>query len=213
MGLTALGPLGSPQTKTMWKVVAISVLAVIAHAEADEKADVQSAKDWIANWRSKEAAAMSAKFNVAELTYMAANSMENTDEFRDKLVNSLVEAEPNIQNAIPQIIQSELDRDADRGTAYEWIKYNSEVDPRLAMEAEAAVAIMKERARLKALGKVFHNAQNPSSSTEELVQTPTQSISLAPLALMALFMCSVLALAARHWQSKAYSTEYIAINS
>merc|ERR1719160_2318026 len=108
-----------------------------------------------------------------------ANSEEFTDKFVDKLVNKLVEVDPTILSAVPQMIQSELDRQADRGTAYEWIKYNSEVDPRLALEAQAAVAIMNERAKLKAAGHGGYDAPNPWSSAEELVQTPTNSISFA----------------------------------
>merc|ERR1719271_1553184 len=99
----------------------------------------------------------------------------------DKVANKLITklADTNIVGAnaqddsnIPmrELIQSELDRAADRGTAYEWIKYNSEVDPRLALEAEAAVAIMNERAAERA----GYDVPNPSPSTEELVQTSTE---------------------------------------
>jgi hypothetical protein len=174
----------------MWGAVAISVLAVIAHAEeraTDPAADLKS-------------------LAMSDVVKMA-NGEEFTDKFVDKLVNKLVEVDPNILAAVPQMIQSELDREADKGTAYEWIKYNSEVDPRLALEAEAAVAIMNERAAMKSAGS---NAPNSSPSTEELAQTGTESISLAPFAFMAFALCSMFAYVARHFGSKA-STEEAAV--
>jgi hypothetical protein len=170
----------------MWGAVAIGVLAFIAHAED----------------RATDPAADLAMSDVVKM----ANGEEFTDKFVDKLVNKLVEVDPNILAAVPRMIQSELDREADKGTAYEWIKYNSEVDPRLALEAEAAVAIMQERAALEAASHGGYDAPIPSSPAEQLVQTPTQSISLASLALMGFFMCSMVAFAARHLQRKA-STE------
>lgn len=182
--------LTSYSAQNMLSAVAIGVLAFIAHAEentADPLADLKS-------------------LAASDLMKMA-NSEEFTDKFVDKLVNKLVEVDPNILGAVPQMIQSELDREADRGTAYEWIKYNSEVDPRLALEAEAAVAIMNERAALKATGNRGFDVPNLSPSTEELVQASSESVSLAPMAFMAFALCSMLAYVARHFGSKAPTEE------
>jgi hypothetical protein len=174
----------------MWSAVAIGVLAFVARAE-DQPSDA------VADLKN---------LAMSDVVKMASGE-EFTDKFVDKLVNKLVEVDPNILNAVPQMIQGELDREADRGTAYEWIKYNSEVDPRLALEAEAAVAIMNERAAQKA-GNSGNDLSNASPQTEALVQT-TNDISFAPLALMAFFMCGVFALAARRFQSKAPAEEAV----
>jgi len=162
----------------MWSVVAIGLLAFVAHGEENADLTIQN----------------------------MANSPHFTDLFVNKLIDKLVDRDPallgEVASAAPQMIQAQLDREANRGTTYEWIKYNSEVDPMLAMEAEGAVAIMNERARLKAEG-----ATNPSSQEEELAQTSTGSISLSAAAIMAFFVGSVLTLFARRFQSSSANKE------
>jgi len=109
----------------------------------------------------------------------------------------------NIQNAqellqdVDQFTQDELNRAADRGTAYEWIKYNSEVDQQMALEAKAAVALMNQRAAAKA-GHGVYDAPNASPQEEELAQTSTDNISLSAVLLMACFAGLSLTFAKRY---------------
>eukprot|EP00746_Dinoflagellata_sp_MGD_P161929 gnl/MRDRNA2_/MRDRNA2_89271_c0_seq1.p1 gnl/MRDRNA2_/MRDRNA2_89271_c0~~gnl/MRDRNA2_/MRDRNA2_89271_c0_seq1.p1 ORF type:complete len:185 (-),score=46.03 gnl/MRDRNA2_/MRDRNA2_89271_c0_seq1:319-873(-) len=175
----------------MLSVVAISLLAVVAHAEektSDPLTDLMS--------------------------------MANSDEFMDKVADKLITklADTNILGATTQddpnilmreMIQSELDRAADRGTAYEWIKYNSEVDQRMALEAEAAVALMNQRAGRVANDNSDYNAPNASPAEEELVQASTDNLSLPAVALMACFACSVLFFSVRHFQNRAPKEAFV----
>lgn len=193
----------------MRSVVAISLLACITNAEKEAADPVVDLMKMIpeSDINSKEFADKLGNKLVTKLydrigTMPVFNDNTNTQDFTDKFADRLV---TKVFDRV--LTTSGLDADhyanderqlagaADQGTAEEWIKYNSEVDPKMALAAEAWAALARSQ-RANAVAD-----DNDASSQQELAETSTNNISLLSVALTTFFVGSVLTLAVQRFRS------------
>lgn len=204
----------------MFSVVAIGLLAFVAHAEeqaADPIADLMKMvnatdseeftdmlADKLVNKLSDHLLATSTPLDVSGAVHQNDLGDVQQNDYAAALNILGVDAQndQNLVGAVHQLTQDELNRAANRGTIYEAIKYNSEVDQRMALEAEAAVALMNQRAARGA-------APEASPQEEELVETSTDSISWAAVPPMACFvgLVALWTFAKRHFDASTQNKE------
>jgi hypothetical protein len=215
----------------MFSVVTIGLLAFVAHAEeqaSDPIADLMAMvnetdsdkftdmlADQLVNKLSDHLLATSSAMSDHGLDVSGALPQSDLGAMhQDDVASALNALGVDAQNAqdllqdYQRLEQYELNRAAEKGTAYEWIKYNSEVDPQMAFEAKAAVALMNQRAAAKA-GHGTYDAPFSSQQEEELAQTSSDNFSLSAVLLMACFAGLVLTFAKRYFNASTENKEYI----
>lgn len=209
-------------------VVAIGLLAFVAHAEEQASDPISDLMKMVNATDSEKFTDMLADKLVNKLSdHLLATSSPLSDHGLDvsgalhenelgaeqqvDLASALNIVGVDAQNAqdllqdVHQFTQDELNRAADKGTAYEWIKYNSAVDPVMALEAQAAAALMNQKAAAKAGQSAY--APNSSPQEEELAETSSDNFSLSAVLLMACLLGLVFTFAKRYIRASTENKE------